>query len=293
MKEINSIVKTILIVIAFYSSGIAQNYTSILGTQNTKWKVPFCNLDQQFIRENVTNEADETIVAGLSYNMVGTVFSGGVDFNLNAIGSNGYIREETTEGKAWFMGAIETMSGLDTVEYLVMDLSLEIEDEFIIHGAWGETSISTIDSVYYITGKKHVRTTFQHLASDAPLTFIEGVGTNYGLSYMHDHYNMCPCLISIEKDSDEVYSNNACNPVTVGLNEKKESKIVLFPNPAKNKLSINNLPLQGTYKISNVLGEIIMSGTHESSNLNINLSHLKKNIYFIEINNEILKFIKL
>lgn len=289
----NSIVKAILMVITFYSSANAQEYTSILGAQNTRWKVPFCNLDQQFIRENITNETDETIVAGLSYNKVGTVFSGGVDFSLNTIGSNGYIREETTEGKAWFMGTIETMSGIDTVEYLVMDLSLEVGDEFIIHGAWGETSISTIDSVYYMTGQKHVRTTFHYWSNDHPLTFIEGVGTNYGLSYMHDHYNMCPCLISIEKDADEIYLNTACNAGTVGLNENKESKIVLFPNPANNKLSINNLPLKGTYIIRNVLGELIMSGTYNSSNLNINLSNLKKNIYFIEINNEILKFIKL
>ena len=96
----------------------------------------------------------------------------------------------------------------------------------------------------------------------------------------------------IEKDNDEIYLNNACNPPIVDINENKEGKVVLFPNPAKNNISINNLNFQGAYNISNVLGVVMMSGTYESSSLSIDVGGLKKNIYFIEIDGLILKFIK-
>ncbi|MEJ6588894.1 MAG: T9SS type A sorting domain-containing protein [Crocinitomicaceae bacterium] len=273
-----------------FSTPLISQYQSVFGNESTKWESPFCNLDIAEIQQRVSFE--DTIISNLVYQRIGSPIGAAVIYSLTPNSGNGLARENPDDGQVWYTGVIDSFQGYDTVEYLIMDLSLELGDNFTVFGAWGETDISTVDSVYYMFGLKHVRTTYQHWSNDQSLTFIEGVGTNYGLSYMHDHYNMCPCLISIEKDNDEIYLNNACNPPIVDINENKEGKVVLFPNPAKNNISINNLNFQGAYNISNVLGVVMMSGTYGSSSLSIDVGGLKKNIYFIEIDGLILKFIK-
>ena len=78
------------------------------------------------------------------------------------------MREDLAEGKVWFMGAVETMSGLDTAEYLIMDLSLNVGDTFIVYQSFGFETMTTVDSVYYEFGLKHVRTTHQFWWSEVP-----------------------------------------------------------------------------------------------------------------------------
>mgnify|MGYP003313165681 CR=1 FL=1 len=205
---------------------------------------------------------------------------------------NGWARENTNEGKAWFVGTIETsLGGLDTVEYLVMDLSLEIGDDFLVHESFGETDLAVVDSIYFNSGFKYVRTTYQHWNSDEKLTFIEGVGTNYGLSYMHNVYNLCNCLLSSNQDLLQVYSNNNCLP-TADHSEEKIKELTLYPNPAVNSISISHISNNGTYKILSVLGEEVKQTCFEGKNIQIDISDLRPNIYFIEIDNQILKFIK-
>ena len=132
-----------------------------------------------------------------------------------------------------------------------MDLSLEIGDDFLVHESFGETDLAIVDSVYFNSGFKYVRTTYQHWNSDEKLTFIEGVGTNYGLSYMHNVYNLCNCLLSINKDLLQVYSNNNCLP-TADHSEEERKELTLYPNPAVNSISISQISNNGTYKILSV-----------------------------------------
>ena len=40
----------------------AQSYSSIYGSDSTKWEIPFCNLDQGYIREQISKE--DTVVNG-------------------------------------------------------------------------------------------------------------------------------------------------------------------------------------------------------------------------------------
>ena len=128
----------------------------------------------------------------------------------------------------------------DTLEYLVMDLSLNVNDTFIVHEHMGQEIPAIIDSVYYVSGMKHVQTNYTHWASSEPLTFIEGIGTNYGFAYMHDSYNTCRCLISFNKDLNEVYSNGNCLPIA-GENTMHEPEISIFPNPASTHITIQGI----------------------------------------------------
>lgn len=268
----------------------SQNYPSIFGIQNTKWDFPWCNLDQASITEQIT-EID-TIIDGVEYKKVGTVNPGGISYDLNAIGSNGYAREDLAEGKVWFKGAVETMSGLDTAEYLIMDLSLNVGDTFVVYQSFGFEIMTTVDSVYYDFGLKHVRTTHQFWWSEVPLTFIEGLGTNYGISYMHDNYNICLCLISIKKDSDEVYSNSDCFLPIVGLNDNdSESEFSFSPNPASSHITIRKSTIEknASYVIYSLLGERIKSETFYYKQHQVDVTDLSEGTYLLVIENQSFK----
>jgi len=287
MRAINHL----LIVLCFFVStsvdSLAQNYNSIFGIENTNWKMPFCNLDIAHVKEQMSEI--ETNIDGVNYKKVGTVTPNGVSYDLNGIDANGYAREDVSSGKAWFMSTMETMGGIDTLEFMVMDLSLNVGDIFVIYKPWNEVITSIIDSVYFISGVKHVQTDYHFWGSDEPLTFIEGIGTNYGLSYMHDSFNMCHCLISINKDLDEVYSNNNCFPPMVGNEHLIEDiSISIFPNPASSYLTVeSNLKSVQDYAIYSILGEKVMSGKISSNRIDI--SGLSSSSYILRIGNQSFK----
>jgi len=288
MKLFKGHIAVSIIVVAISGSvSFAQNYSSIFGLSTTKWEMPFCNLDQAYVKEQVSEM--ESVINGANYKMVGTVYSGGVSYDLAGIDANGYSREDVTTGKAWFMSTIETMGGLDTLEFLIMDLSLNVNDTFLIYQPYNEVITSFIDSVYYISGLKHVQTDYHFWGSDEPLTFIEGVGTNYGIGYMHDTYNMCRCLISINKDFDVVYSNSDCFPPSVGYSTiSDELQVSVFPNPANAYVTVeSNYNEQLEYSIYSLLGQKVMQGLiNGSGSTDIDITVLKPNSYVLRIGNQ-------
>ena len=283
----------LLAVFCFFVStsvdSFAQNYNSIFGIENTKWEMPFCNLDQAYVKEQMSEM--ETVINGVSYKKVGTVTPSGVSYDLSGIDANGFTREDVSTGKAWFMSTIEMMGGIDTLEFLIMDLSLNVEDTFLIYQPWNQVTTSIIDSVYYISGVKHVQTDYHFWGSEEPLTFIEGIGTNYGLSYMHDSYNMCHCLISINKDLDEVYSNSNCFPPSVGYSSiSNEVQLSVFPNPANTHITIKgNFNEEIEYEIYSLLGKKVMGGIIDAPSIDVDLTELQSNPYIIRIGNQSFK----
>jgi hypothetical protein len=59
-----------------------------------------------------------------------------------------------------------------------------------------------------------------------------------------------------------------------------------------NSISIDHISQNGSYTIFSVLGEEIKHKAFEGENIKIDIRGLRPNIYFIEIDNQILKFIK-
>ena len=59
----------------------AQSYSSIYGSDSTKWEIPFCNLDQGYIREQIAKE--DTVVNGNIYKKVGTFGNNSIDYSMN------------------------------------------------------------------------------------------------------------------------------------------------------------------------------------------------------------------
>lgn len=75
--------------------------------------------------------------------------------------------------------------------------------------------------------------------------------------------------------------------------EDKQDELSLYPNPSNNKITISGIGRKNSYKIMNLLGEVVLEGIYSET---IDISNLSKGHYFIQINdvNKIknLKFIK-
>ena len=84
------------------------------------------------------------------------------------------------------------------------------------------------------------------------------------------------------------YQLNAVNEFT-----EYESNFVIYPNPASNQLFIESKTQVGqAFSIINLLGETIISAKLNGQIEALDISSLPPNIYFIRINNELIKFFK-
>ena len=71
----------------------------------------------------------------------------------------------------------------------------------------------------------------------------------------------------------------------------------VFPNPSQGKINISFGPtalLQGQneYRITNILGQTLMTGQITGESQQIDVSGLKEGLYFISVNTATAKFVK-
>jgi len=76
---------------------------------------------------------------------------------------------------------------------------------------------------------------------------------------------------------DEIYTENVFD---------------IYPNPSYNVLFVLSDNINSEYRITNILGETVISGSIASENQQINVSSLLEGIYFISIGNATMKFLK-
>ena len=99
--------------------------------------------------------------------------------------------------------------------------------------------------------------------------------------------------ITVENIQSGDYVLGACNGDYTGINEKHDSNIEIYPNPAKDVIKLSAVGNQpSTLKIYNVSGTIIDEIDFNSNEIEINVSEYKSGIYYIEINDKTVKFIK-
>ena len=70
-------------------------------------------------------------------------------------------------------------------------------------------------------------------------------------------------------------------------------KIKVYPNPTNSKITVTGASNQTIeYSIFNVFGQLVLSGSGTSDTLQINLAELDSQVYFLKINNKVIKIIK-
>ena len=178
-----------------------------------------------------------------------------------------------------------------------------------------------VDTVVYLNGKKNIifRTDtasnnpcngplllfFDNAASERiPIQFIEGIGPNYSpCGYIDDHSLQCeggyfytamgawtwtfsyPLLLCVHKDGELTYMADeraGCYQLgDVKVMENTKDGFALFPNPARNRLTIRfeSLPSNCTLYISDMFGRIVFTGCLTEMRTSINISHLQQGTY--------------
>lgn len=86
------------------------------------------------------------------------------------------------------------------------------------------------------------------------------------------------------KDASAIYSKTAC---TLGVNDLVFDKILLYPNPVKGQLHIDNIALEKT-TIYNSLGKLMQTTNFATGSINntVDLTGLTKGVYFIFLQTE-------
>ena len=260
----------------------AQPYESVFGTDSTRWRGPFCQLDQHHYFDLATDST--TTLNGMSYHFAGWLTDGTIDDNDYP--PAGLLREDTQTGRAWMYG-ITGWDFQDTLEYLVMDLSLQVGDTFMVYSDMFGDETATVDSVYTKDARKHVRTTYQNWSHANPLTFIEGIGTNYGFGYMHDPLNLCSCIRFYWKDGVEVYFNSECN-LQVGIDDAgfEQQKLRVWPNPSAGAMQVafdNPHHQQAVLTLYNALGQQCGQWTTQNSTLGFEVAPQQAGVHLLSV----------
>ena len=249
-----------------------------------------------------------------------------------------YVRESESRDKLYFRFYVSShLADSITSEMLVMDLSLNVGDTLDTK-SWDKcpylgdrpTPKITVDSIFYLDGRKIMRTTciayhnhpYYSVISDT-LFFIEGVGPSMGIGFPLHAKGALYCAEGILWESgisirchfadsilDFHYTNyysmdmdwwgDVCYFYEPGGNitGTDSQSVNIYPNPAQNTITINGtIPPQSSYRIVSSDGKTVRSGTLSDSSNSINVSNLKKGLYLISIesshNKTIKKFVKL
>ncbi len=272
-----------LIVILFCNSItlniVSQPYKSIFGKQTTQWNELTLSLSSWTC---ILNPIKDTVIDLKTYKKI--CYSGQdcptVDYTV-------FIREDSTTGKVW------GYEFYNNQERLIMDLSLNVGDTFRIYpNCIYYDTIAIVDSVYYENSLKKVRLNiFIDIGYYEKLTFIEGLGTNFGIDYQINpnafDFLSNVFLLCSYKDGFLTYKNtfyDTCYLVWLNIDKKTNlQNIKVYPNPAKDVLNIqaNDFSNKNVI-IYNSLGQIVQS-VDFTNDIRLNLNSFKNGIYLLKI----------
>lgn len=88
---------------------------------------------------------------------------------------------------------------------------------------------------------------------------------------------------------DNTYSYS---PVIRLSNNCKQQNIVVYPNPAKETITIANLTEKEYYYIYNSIGQLIRPGKARNPIETIHTGQWSNGVYLLKTNNQLLKFVK-
>ena len=88
-----------------------------------------------------------------------------------------------------------------------------------------------------------------------------------------------------DKDCDEVYEQ-----YHHGLDEMDDAAFAVYPNPTDGIITISGLQ-SGAYRITNIVGQTVLTGCIDDDNQRIDVSALPKGMYFITVGDTTMKFV--
>ncbi|MCI4666749.1 MAG: T9SS type A sorting domain-containing protein [Bacteroidia bacterium] len=246
-----------------------QNFESLFGSQSTQWNITIGNLG--FDGTALHTVSGDTIIQGQTYKVID---------GYGIQGFQGFLREDTLLGKAWYRNS------LDTAESLIMDLMLELGDSIYIGGNWNPNpGYYKVDSIYTQNNRKHLRFDFEIFFNPgSKFTLIEGISSNLGFRYQDDEFinNFNPLLLCSYKNEVQEFGTGQCI-ISSLIPSDDEQELHIYPNPFSQdlKISIKNENIH-EYQILDPLGRLITKELIEEELIHItNFSTKAKGLYVI------------
>ncbi len=187
-------------------------------------------------------------------------------------------------------------------EKLVYDYNLKKEDTAEIWIDLVGYQKFIVDSVFEITindGSKRKMFTFSEPVDRTPLhvTWIEGIGTNFGLLnmyyiYINDESSYLRCVKldgATIYDYEPMYRSDCLadpeqNCGTVSTTDANNlDQLEIYPNPVTDYIIINGSIESFKYTLYDLFGRKVLSADYGSTNSRIDISSLISGTYFIKI----------
>lgn len=249
--------------------------------------------NEQYRYERLALTEEDTIIDGKSYKKLYSFTER--EFDIETATFVCGIREN--ENKQVFVASYHNQQ-----EFLLYDFSLT-EGDSILAESNGEYdlyfNVTDIDTIDY-NGVERRKITLQFY-NYAWVTWIEGIGNIEGLLMDWRSYTMAmdpmpnvrlrcyehneECLYSDFSFNESIY--DCYTPLYTGLEENEtQNNILLYPNPAKERLYINtSIPIK-QMTIYNLLGQEIQKYNNLETTSSINISGLNEGVYFVKIYTE-------
>lgn len=263
-------------------------YLSLFGDTSTSWNIYWSNLDVEAYDSFYVQK--DTLVNGNIYKKIQDTYHGTL----------GLIREDRLAGKVWFKGCRYGLDPAnDTTEFLMFDYSLNVGDTFHLDyaGPWGHYITKnpiSVDSVYYDgRGRKYLRFNSVNPVFNEKLTFIEGVGCNFGLIYYwYDHLEGNNYLLCARKDDTTDYVNKRSGSCGIRLAVPEElngaATCKVYPNPFDKRFDISFSKQQAESKVTIYTpeGKVIFDHSYKNAiDIDVQIK-LPSGIYFLSIRSD-------
>jgi hypothetical protein len=245
-----------------------QAYKSIFGNDTTQWNIKHEFPD--YLQSIIYKSFGDTTINAKFYKPV-------YEYDLPKIKKVGYLREDTTIGKLWFLFP-------DGEEKMIMDLTLNKNDTFYSN----KTHWSIVDTVFFYEGNKNI-------VFDEPINFgdtvkfIESIGPNNLFNFL-EYFHIYPenaVILCSYKDNIQVYKNNnfqGCFLEWTSIVEiNKSNEFVIYPNPCSDILTVKfNNPNKGSnIKIFSCDGKVVIQSNKIQEFNVFDITGLRAGIYFV------------
>lgn len=249
--------------------------------------------NEQYSYERLALTEQDTIIDGKSYKKLYSFTER--EFDIETATFVCGIREN--ENKQVFVASYHNQQ-----EFLLYDFSLT-EGDSILAESNGEYdlyfNVTDVDTIDY-NGVERRKITLQFY-NYAWVTWIEGIGNIEGLLMDWRSYTMAmdpmpnvrlrcyehneECLYSDFSFNESIY--DCYTPLYTGFEENEtQNNILLYPNPAKERLYINtSIPIK-QMTICNLLGQEIQKYNNLETTYSINISGLNEGVYFVKLSTE-------
>jgi len=130
-----------------------------------------------------------------------------------------------------------------------------------------------------------------HLSSFFPERLMTR-GKGYRVQGLRCYWNYGNLLFTVDRDNcDAIYAN-----LHNGIDEPTEMPFAIYPNPTDNVLFVEtvctlSLPAANEYRITNLMGQTVLTGNLNAETQQIDVSNLTQGMYFISVGDMTRKFV--